>query len=136
MKLTSFAWIFLFLYLEVEVEVSHFLVAIYLFKVNSGNSKKNLFKVNNKDTRTTSLFWCLYCLLWKDFSHCSGVSIVDFEQVSDGWVRTFSLPRTNSSIESTCKFLKTFRTVIFRAPQKVVFRTLSGIYGVVVFLRK
>ena len=40
MKLTSFAWIFLFLYLEVEVEVSHFLVAIYLFKVNSGNTKK------------------------------------------------------------------------------------------------
>ena len=36
-----------------------------------------MFKVNNKDTRTTSLV--------ADFTRCSGVSIGDFEQVSAGW---------------------------------------------------
>ena len=29
----------------------------------------------------TSL-WCLYCYLCTDFTHCSGDSIVDFEQVN------------------------------------------------------
>ena len=27
-------------------------------------------------------FFCLYYELWADFTHCSGVSIVDFEQVN------------------------------------------------------
>ena len=27
-------------------------------------------------------FWCLYCYLWIDFTHCSGISIVDCEQVN------------------------------------------------------
>ena len=38
---------------------------IYLFKGNNGNKRTmcSLFKVNNKDTRATSLtlFWCLHC---------------------------------------------------------------------------
>ena len=44
----------------------------------------NMFKVNYKDTRTTSLalFWCLYCSFWTDFTHCSAVSIVEFEQIN------------------------------------------------------
>ena len=48
------------------------------------NNLWNLFKVKNKGTRTMSLtsFWCLYCWLWKEFTHCSGVSIVDFGQVN------------------------------------------------------
>ena len=50
----------------------------------------NLFKIIKKDTRIASLrsFWCLYCWLWTDFMHCSGVStaIVGFEQVNDSWV--------------------------------------------------
>ena len=38
-----------------------------------------MFKVNNKDTRTTSLtsFWCLYCLLWTYFTPFCSASIVD-----------------------------------------------------------
>ena len=36
-----------------------------------------LFKVNNRNTRTM----CFQ----GDFTHCSGVSIVDFEQVNAGW---------------------------------------------------
>ena len=49
----------------------------------------NLFIVNNKEIRTTSLlFWCLYhCQLRTDFTNCSGVSIVDFEQVNANWAK-------------------------------------------------
>ena len=44
----------------------------------------NMFKVNRKDTRTTSLtsFGCLYCQIWKYFIHFSSAYIVDFEQVN------------------------------------------------------
>ena len=48
-----------------------------------------MFKVNNKETRTTSLtsFCCLYCKPWTDFtSNCSGVFIVNFKQINTGWV--------------------------------------------------
>ena len=43
-------------------------------------------QVNKKDTRTTSLtsFWWLYCYLWTDFTHCSSIFIVSFEQVNTG----------------------------------------------------
>ena len=37
-----------------------------------------MFRVNNKDTRTTSLT--------SYFTQCSDVSTVDFEQVNAGWV--------------------------------------------------
>ena len=48
---------------------------IELFKVKNRNCRKkvwNMFKVNNKDTKTTSTtsFWCLYCWLWSDLIHC------------------------------------------------------------------
>ena len=45
---------------------------------------KNLFKVNNKNTKTT-LMTCPYCWLWRDFTHFSVVSI-DFGQVNVCWV--------------------------------------------------
>ena len=46
-----------------------------------------MFKVNNKETRTTpmALFWCLYCYLWTYFTPCSSVSIVNFEHVNADW---------------------------------------------------
>ena len=49
-----------------------------------------MFKVNNKDTRTTPLasFWYLYGQLWTYFTLCSTVSIINFEHVIAGWVRT------------------------------------------------
>ena len=50
------------------------------------NNKWNLFQVNNKETRTTLMmsFWYLCCYLWTDFTHCSAVSIVDFEERNVG----------------------------------------------------
>ena len=49
----------------------------------------DIFKVNNKETRTVSLtlFGCLFVNIeYTGFTHCSGVSIVNFEQVNTGWV--------------------------------------------------
>ena len=44
----------------------------------------NMFKSNNKNTRTTSMtsLWCFYCQLWTYIIPFSGVSIYDFEQVT------------------------------------------------------
>ena len=47
-----------------------------------------MFKVYNKNTRTTSLtsFWCFYYELWTYFTPFSSVPIVNFEQVNVSWV--------------------------------------------------
>ena len=48
---------------------------------------QSLFKVKNKDTRTTSLmsFRRLYYKLKTDYTHRFSVSIIDFEQVNAYW---------------------------------------------------
>ena len=40
----------------------------------------------SKPTIMTSLtlFWCFYCWVWKEFTHCFGVFIIDFEHVNVG----------------------------------------------------
>ena len=47
-----------------------------------------MLKVNNKDTRATSMasFWCLYCDFSTYFTPFFNASIIDFEQVNAGWV--------------------------------------------------
>ena len=46
-----------------------------------------MFKVNNKNSRTTSAasIWCFYCWFWTYFTAFSSASIVDFEQVNVMW---------------------------------------------------
>ena len=68
----------------------HIPASIYLLKVNNRNTRNkvwNMFKVNNKDSRMTSMtsFWCLYCWLRTYFTPCSSVSISNFEHVIAGW---------------------------------------------------
>ena len=47
----------------------------------------NLFKVNkNIRKRSMTFFLCLYCWPWSAFTNCSGVFIIDYEQVNAGWV--------------------------------------------------
>lgn len=80
------------------VHVSFPAAVIYLFKVNNGNTRtmcENCL-VNNKGARATSLtsFWGLYCYLWTDFINCSGIPIVDGEQVNAVWVEAHNLYRT------------------------------------------
>ena len=52
-----------------------------------------MFKVNNKDTRTTTTY----------FTPCSSVSIVKFEQVNAGWVGSVK-KNAISKKEKTRKF--------------------------------
>ena len=61
---------------------------IYLFKVNIVNTR-TVWEICSKLITTSpeqrhhdvmTSFECLYCLLWTDFTHCSGASIVDFSQ--------------------------------------------------------
>ena len=57
-----------------------FPAGIYLLKVNNRNTRtrnENMFKVNNKDNRTTPMAY---------FTTCSNVSVVNFEKVNAGWV--------------------------------------------------
>ena len=64
----------------------HFLVQIQRWKQQ--NNVWNLFKVNQKDTSGIVNFEQI-------FTHCSGISIVDFEQENAGWNREYSV-NTNS----------------------------------------
>ena len=43
--------------------------------------------INIRHLRVTLMtsFWCLFCQLWIYFTHCSGVSLVHFEQVNAKW---------------------------------------------------
>ena len=64
---------------------------IYLFKVSNRNTRKkmwNMFKVNNKNIRTTSVtsFWCFFCWLLTYFTPFPSVSINDLEHFYC-WVR-------------------------------------------------
>ena len=57
-----------------------------------GNTRTNIwniFKVNNRSTRATSMRspWCLYCSLGTYFTHFSSVFISDFEQANTGWTQ-------------------------------------------------
>ena len=45
-----------------------------------------MFKVNNENSRTTSMTYLLLILNTFHISHFSNVSIVDFEQLNVSWV--------------------------------------------------
>ena len=51
-----------------------------------------MFRVNNKNTRTTSMtFWCFYCELWTYFTFFPIVSIGDFAHANVNWEGIFSV---------------------------------------------
>ena len=67
-----------------------------------------MFKVNNKNTTTTSmtLFWCFCCYFWTYFKPFSGVSIADFEQTTKRYVgkkepKTFVFYMLQNHIKTT-----------------------------------
>ena len=78
----------------------------------------NMFKVNNKDIRTTLLasFWCLYCYLWTYFTPCSSVSFVDFEQINADWECSYEKCHLSKKLDVIDKinfFLKTENSEIW-----------------------
>ena len=68
-----------------------------------------MFKVNNKDTSTTSMasFWYLYCKLLTYFTPCSSVSIVNVERagyitpIMDIFVTSLTLTRIITHFDVT-----------------------------------
>ena len=61
---------------------------IYLFKVKDGNSiiMHEIFEAYNKVTDVVLVF--ILTSLWTDFTHCSGIFIVNFEQANAIYVHT------------------------------------------------
>ena len=74
---------------------------------------QNPFKVTKKDYKMKPLksFWCVYCYLWTDSTHCYGVFIVELEQVNADWVmKWFSINHQTKNL-LTWKYLIFFRIV-------------------------
>ena len=92
----------------IEITLSHgycHVNLLYIFRTpfptnTSGDlilNKKNLFKINNEDTKTTSLrvidvAVVPLLLLWTDFTNCSVLSTIDFVQLNSSCV--FRVKRT------------------------------------------
>ena len=61
-----------------------------------------LSNANDGNTRTIrkicAKFRCLYCQLWTNSRHCSGVCIVDCEQVNAGWVAVIIFAKLSKEI--------------------------------------
>ena len=100
----------------------------------------NLFRFNNKDTRTTSMtsFWCLDCWFGTYIAHIAGVFIGYFEQVNNGWLIissefsvTFSteLPRSLRQKLRRCFSWSGYYGMFFGSGDGSVFRSLSSIWG-------
>ena len=103
-------------------------VSIYLFKFNDEKTPeqcKTLIKVDKKDTRTTLMasLWCLFCWLWTDFTHCSGVSIVDFQQASAGW--DINIDRRGPHTMITLNFVRRWKKNDFANHKNLNFEILK-----------
>ena len=74
--------------LQVHPEYTQSAFTFYSHQWKQQNHIRNMFEVNNNNTKMTSitLFWCLYCKLSANFTHCSKVSIINFRQVYAAWV--------------------------------------------------
>ena len=74
----------------------------------------NIFKVNNKDTRTTPMapFWYLYCSLWTHFITCPSVCTVNFQHVIHGClnkvIHQITRNRTLASLQDIYGAVKSF----------------------------
>ena len=110
----------------------------YMFKVNKQkhqNKVRNMFKVNNKDTRTTSYifkvnnkdtrttpvrsFWYLNCYPGTYFTPCSSISVVNFDHVIASWVLL------NTHQNSSRFFLsetQLFSTVLKKAMRNIFYK--------------
>ena len=73
----------IFLFKKKTLNICSKPAAIYLFKVNNGNTR-TMYGICEKLTIKTSPR-CLYCYLWTYFLHVSVVSIFVFEKVNACW---------------------------------------------------
>ena len=75
-----------------------------------------VFGAGNEDTRTTPLAsrWYFYCRLWAWLAPCSGVFVVEFEQVNAGWVLVILMTRfllTNNIFDWLIYFVVIFCSI-------------------------
>ena len=75
----------------IHIPSKHLPVQINIETLEKGGEicSKLMIKTPTRSTikkTTTNQLWQYYCSIWADFTHCSGVSIVDFEQVNVAWV--------------------------------------------------
>ena len=75
----------------IHIPSKHLPVQINIETLEKGGEicSKLMIKTPTRSTikKTTTNQLCQhYCSIWADFTHCSGVSIVDFEQVNVAWV--------------------------------------------------
>ena len=71
----------------VSTAVLGFPAGIYLLKVNNRNTRTKCEICSKLTVKISASFWYFYCWLWTYFTHCSSVSIVNFEHVFAGWIR-------------------------------------------------
>ena len=69
--------------------------SIYLFRVTNGNTRtceiSPMLTIKTPHNDVNYIVQYLYCKLWKDSTHFSGVSHVDFEQINVGWEKRVEL---------------------------------------------
>ena len=75
---------------NLRAEKEHLHVMNWIFKLQTLHKKWSfplrISSINvTKSTVSLTSVWCLYRQHWTYFTHCSGASIVDLEQVSAGW---------------------------------------------------
>ena len=57
------------------------LADMHLFKVNNGKGRA-ICGIRRLEIDIVDVILIMFCCLWKDFTHCSGFSTVEFEQLS------------------------------------------------------
>ena len=75
---------------------------IYVFKVSNRNFRI-MYEFDSKLLKTPEQFYCPYFWLLTGFTHFTYVSIVDFEQISSGWVSFLLFMCANFCWKSTIK---------------------------------
>ena len=108
---------------------------VFLFKVNNENIKTicavcSKIGIKTPERRLTS-FWCLHYQLWTSFTHCSSVSIIDFEQkMLTGWAQiTLSKYGSHSSPKTAWKITKSHAFIHHRRIMMWDFRISYKICG-------
>ena len=96
------------------------------------NNVWNLFNVNNKDIRTTSLtsFWCLYWYLEEISHNCSGVFIVDTEQVMSARIRKWGYigRRIFCAVKQIRKICQPCSKLTIKSPGQISETTLQFLF--------
>ena len=77
---------------------------IYLFKINNENTRTMCEICSKSTVKAPERRQCLYCKIGTDFTPCSGVSIVEFEQVNVFITSVYSVHIWENKAQENCVF--------------------------------